>query len=126
MLDLIFFKIDYGNTKDVTGGLGYLGYYLVLYSPIFLPFLVCYNYVINALLNKKKHRWFRYGIAIVLGLLIGLQIRRGGISFCIGAYRPLKNVLLFALIMLSLEITRDLTLSFRDRKIKKEIENNLV
>lgn len=116
LLDLLFFKIDYGNTKGVISGLGYLGYFLVMYTPLFLPFLIFYNYVVNELFIFEKQRFLRYGIALLLGLFIGGMIRRKGISFYIGSYRPLKNLILFGLIMLSLEVTRDVVLYFKYKR----------
>jgi len=85
-----------------------------------LPFLVLYNIVVNELFSNRivsqKQRLLRYSIALALGLSIGLVIGRAGISFYIGEYRPLKNVLLFGMIMLSLEITRDLVISLKNKK----------
>jgi hypothetical protein len=117
-LDLIFFKIDYGNTRGVQNGLGYLGYFLVMYLPLLLPFLVAYNYLVTELFLQKKYLWARYGMALLLGVIIGSVVRRSGISFYIGQYRPLKNIILFASIMLSLELTRDVVIYLRNKTKK--------
>jgi hypothetical protein len=71
LLDLMFFKIDYGNTRNIQGGLGYLGYFLLMYLPLLLPFLVAYNYLVSELFLQKKYLSLRYGIALLLGLIIG-------------------------------------------------------
>ena len=83
-LDLIFFKIDYDNTRGVQNGLGYLGYFLVMYLPLLLPFLVAYNYLVTELFLQKKYLLARYGMALLLGVVIGSVVRRSGISFYIG------------------------------------------
>jgi hypothetical protein len=118
LLDLLFFKIDYGNTDEVMNGLAYLAYFIAFYTPIFLPFLILYNYAVNELFLINEQRWMRYGIALLLGLLAGGAIGRGGISYYIGSYRPLKNIILFPLIMMSLEITRDVVRYFRNKRRK--------
>lgn len=115
-LDLLFFKIDYGNTNGVKNGLAYLGFFLVMYLTLLLPFLVAYNYLVTELPLQKKYLWVRYRMALLLGVVIGSVVRRSGISFYIGQYRPLKNIILFALLLLSLEITRDLFFCMKQNK----------
>lgn len=117
-LDLMFFKIDYGDTKDVQSGLGYLGYFFVMYLPLLLPILVAYDYLITELFLQSKYRWLRYGMVLLLGIIIGSVVRRSGVSFYIGQYRPLKNIILFASLLLSLEITRDLLFYMRSKTEK--------
>ncbi len=119
ILDLIFFSIEYGRTDNLINGLGYIGYFIAIYTPIFLPFLVVYNIVVNQLFSiriiSREQKIVRYLSALVLGSFIGLLIGRAGISVYIGEYRPVKNVLLFGMIMLSLEITRDLIVGLRNK-----------
>lgn len=116
LLDLMFFEIDYGHIKGIINGLGYLGYFILMYSPLFLPFLIFYNYAVNEIFLIEKQRFWRYLTALLLGIVIGVLIGRKGVSFYIGSYRFLKNIILFGMIMLSLEITRDIVLNFRNRK----------
>lgn len=104
LLDLLFGRIDYGRvahykfipmTYVLFFGIGYL-------FPV-LPIAILYNYVLSTLEIRKPY------IRIIIGLLVGLfigYIVKEGYSFYIGEYRPLKNVILFGLIGVSVEILR--------------------
>jgi uncharacterized membrane protein len=64
---------------------------------------VGYNYAMN---NIFINTYLRLIIGLLVGIAIGFLIQRGGISFYIGHYRPLKNVILFGLIGISVEVFR--------------------
>lgn len=115
--DVLFYKIDYGHFGNLRNGLGYIGFYIVLYTPWFLPFLILYNVVVNELFFSKlinsRSNFFRYPIALFLGTSIGFLLGERGISFYIGKYREIKTILVFGLIMISMEITRSIVLHLR-------------
>ena len=105
LLDLLFFKIEYGTVKTYYkygSGFDYFIWFIVYYV-ISIPFLIGYNFVMDKILPYK---FYRYLLGILMGLLIGYCMHESGISYYIGQYRPLKNILLFGFIGLSLELTR--------------------
>lgn len=115
VLDLLFYKLDYGSTEGVPNGLVYTGYFILMYAPFLLLFLIVYNLIVDEVLDLKQQRSLRYLMAFGIGLLTGLAVGRYGASYYIGYLRLLKNVLLFGLLLISLELTKDFFERLRTR-----------
>lgn len=109
ILDLVFFQLDYGSISryhDWGMIIGYNVWYLMFYTPYALPLAILYNLFINVYFDKEDKKVFRYVLGLMFGLVIGMQIDERGWSRYIGEYRPLKNTLLFGLVLLSVELVR--------------------
>jgi uncharacterized membrane protein len=111
--DLLFFRIDYGSTKDYMAvGFEYFFYFIIGYSYIALPICMVYNVATNLAL-VEGNKWIRYLIAVIIGCGIGLIVGRSGVSYYIGQYRSLKNILLFGMVLLTAELMRDVIVYYR-------------
>jgi hypothetical protein len=117
LFDSIFFQIDYGKSRSVLdNSLRYVGWFLVLCTPWFLPFLLVYNLFTNELLRNNytvKGTATRYTAALFSGWFLGFAVGRSGVSYYHGEYRSLKSILVFISILITLELTRDLVVRIK-------------
>jgi hypothetical protein len=56
-----------------------------------------------------------------VGLIIGTSIGRKGISYYIGEYRSVKQIIVFGLMGLSIEIMRRIVVNIRMEKNKRKL-----
>ncbi len=118
LLDLLFYRLDYGSAASYEFLPNtYFLYFAIGYLYPALPTVVFYNYAIN---NIFINTYVRLIIGLLLGLSIGFLIQRSGISLYIGHLRPVKNIILYSLIGISVEILRIIKSKYVTRtRIKK-------
>jgi len=115
LLDLLFYRLDYGSAASYQFlPMTYFLYFAVGYLYPALPAVVFYNYAIN---NIFLNTYVRLIIGLLLGLSIGFLIQRSGISFYIGHLRSLKNIILFGLIGVTIELLRIVVVYFMHKKV---------
>ena len=106
-LDLIFHKMDYGSTSGARSMFQYAAYFIIVCFPIALPLTLFYNYVCS---NGFNHLSGKHIIRILFGVFagfnIGLILRENGPNYYIGQWASLKNLILYPLIGLSVELLR--------------------
>lgn len=118
IFDLLFCQIDYGVKCHYDYPLSFIFYALTLlfyYFPISLPISMFYNSFVNFKISNYKLR--RYGFGLLFGLCVGYIAHRNGWSFYIGQFRHLKNIIVFGLTGLSIEILRTIIVKRRYRDI---------
>ena len=123
IFDLIFCKIDYGQNCHYDYPLSFIFYTLTLlvYNILFtLPICLIYNIYVNIFWKREDNKILRYTIAVLIGLFIGYSVKRFGWSFYIGDYRHLKNIIVFSLTGLSVEILRTIVVRRRLRILNEE------
>jgi hypothetical protein len=115
LLDFIFYRLDYGSTATFKFRFGeYLAYFGIGCFPIAAVMSVLYNLALSSL--RLKYKFVKVLFGLLVGLFIGLMMKKNGYSFYIGEMRPLKNAILFPLIGFSVEIAR----LIKERNIKKK------
>lgn len=121
LLDLLFYRLDYGPETKYRFEPGFYVLYFGLGSSLVaIPISIGYNYAISHV--HLKRRFMRIVIGLVVGICIGAIVQRRGYSLYIGDMRPQKNIILFGLIGVSLEIARLIVENFRHKRHSK---NNL-
>lgn len=123
ILDLVFYIMDYGSISKYDDWGSFLGYnipFLMFYTPYALPVAILYNMFMNVYFGEKDNKVFRYVLALMFGLVIGMQVGRAGWNMYIGEYLPLKNTLLYGLVLLSVEIVRTIKKKNLAKKQQKE------
>lgn len=104
LLDLLFYRIEYGNEANYRFELlSYVLYFVIGYLFPALLISIVYNLVMSSVFMKI---YLRLIIGLLVGISIGFLIERSGVSYYIGHYRPLKNIILFGLIGVSVEVLR--------------------
>lgn len=119
-LDLLFYKLDYGDTYVYPyNGAQYVLYYVIIGYMIF-PLSLLYNYGINHLFSKRNYARILIAlfVAIALGFVIGDKA-----GYYIGEYRLLKNLLAFTLTAVSVELLRIwvVKLRIKDKQAKLKL-----
>ena len=121
VLDIVLCKIDFGPNCRYDYPLSFIFYsitFLIYHFLIAFPLSMLYNSVINfRFRDVNRNILLRYLTAVLFGLIVGYSIERAGWSFYVGQYRPLKNIILFAVLALSVEILRTYVVR---RRIKKD------
>lgn len=118
LFDLLFCYIDYGSNCHYRYPVGFMFYAftLLIYHFFFtFPIAIFYNSFLNYYF--KDINKYRYFVGFFIGLMIGYSVHESGFSLYIGEYRALKNVIVFALTGLAVEILRTIV-------VKKRYENN--
>ncbi len=109
LFDLVFSCLEYGTAFHYYYPLSFIFYLYVLLAYFFLitfPVCLIYNLVINFGFANTKLKMYRYVFGLLVGACIGYLVHGSGWSFYIGEYRPLKNIVVFMLTGLSVEIIR--------------------
>jgi hypothetical protein len=120
-LDVIFWKyVDKTKYRGIGNVIAhYIIYFVVLQGIGLIIYMVNFNLV-------TQHPFFQKGIyqlllGLVLGALIGLMIHRGFISWYIGEYRPLKNLILYGLLGLLYAILKLTIKTSRKKKFDDQV-----
>ncbi len=111
ILDLIFYIKEYGSTKKyIYSVVTYPAYFIFACFPVAVPLSILYNWVaLNGFDSLHRKHIIRVVFGVFVGVNIGLILRDGGPSFYIGHFRTLKNLILYPLVLLSVEIVRIIT-----------------
>ncbi len=125
VLDYIFYKIDYSSFKDYRDSVvWYIVSFGIARVHILIPIIIFYNYAINNFFPDNKY--VRLLCGLFMGLLIGFLFRECGIglSIYIGKWCSLKQILVFILTGVSVELLRILVvkLRYKDKKVQASIE----
>jgi hypothetical protein len=110
ILDLYFYR---GSPID------YIIHFIVTYGIFTIPISMGYNAFINNYFTRPNYKTILCGLAV--GLIIGTSIGRKGISYYIGEYRSVKQIIVFGLMGLSIEIMRRIVVNIRMEKNKRKL-----
>jgi hypothetical protein len=121
ILDQLLFKItpssDYYFYRR--SPIDYIIHFIVTYGIFTIPISMGYNAFINNYFTRPNYKTILCGLAV--GLIIGTSIGRKGISYYIGEYRSVKQIIVFGLMGLSIEIMRRIVVNIRMEKNKRKL-----
>ena len=119
VIDLILIKLTPGSGTYIYSIYDYPLYFIILCFPVAVPLIVFYNWIVNNAFETLKHKnVIRLLFGLVTGFLVGLAVGRNGLSFYIGEYKWLKNLILYSLIGISVEVVRVIVVNKRYNTIK--------
>ena len=123
LLDLVFYKIDYGSMVGIRHHpIEYMGYYMIMGFWLF-PTTLMYNYIINY--HMPINMFVRMLACIILLLIFcGTIDERFHFGYYIGKYRFLKNIIAIIVTGILVELLRNWVVSIRmgNRRRKPEME----
>jgi len=118
LLDLLFYRLDYGSEATYRFRFDlYVAYFGIGCLPLAASISILYNLALSSF--RFGYPLIRILIGVGVGLFIGLIVKTRGYSFYIGEMRPMKNVILFPLIGVSIEVIR----LIKDKMTRKNLGN---
>lgn len=118
LLDQVYYRIEYGTAEQYRHNVGdYMVSFVFFSFPFSILIPVGYNYVVNKWISIIPYSTLlRFLFGASCGLLIGYLVQRRVVSYYIGPLRAQKNLYLFPMVGISVEIIRNMKMFFQRKE----------